>query len=79
MKLLSLLLACAFLTCPSNSQTVKLNDRSDWWSLNNEREPGMHMKVLGKRFDRNNFKILGLSLDTLSFEEAAAKLGPAKK
>lgn len=33
---------------------------------------------LEKRFDRNNFRILGQSLDTLDFQVVAAKLGKAK-
>jgi hypothetical protein len=59
------------------SQTLRLEDRSDWWSLNNEKEPGLNVELLEKRFDTNNFKILGLSLEKLDFDQVAAKLGKA--
>lgn len=79
MKLLSFTFALVLIAFPSNDQTVRLEDRSDWWSFNNEKEPGMHgIKLLEKPFDRGSFKFLGFSLDTVSFEIIAAKLGKAK-
>jgi hypothetical protein len=65
------------LSAASSSQTLRLEDRSDWWSLNNEKEPGLNVELLEKRFDTNNFKILGLSLEKLDFDKVAAKLGKA--
>jgi hypothetical protein len=60
-----------------NGRTVRLEDRSDWWSLNNEKEPGLNVELKEKHFDTNNFKILGLSLATLDFDKVAVKLGKA--
>jgi len=66
--------------CPSASgQTIEMQDHSDWWSLNNEKEPGLTVKLTEKKFDTDNFKILGLSLDTVEFDQVAAKLGKARK
>jgi hypothetical protein len=75
-SLISLILGIS-LGALSSSQTLRLEDRSDWWSLNNEKEPGLNVELLEKRFDTNNFKILGLSLEKLDFDQVAAKLGKA--
>lgn len=73
------LLIFGLFALPTKGQNVRLEDRSDWWSFYNEKEPGMHnLKLAEKRFDRNNFRILGLSLSTLDFRVVAAKLGTAK-
>src|SRR5215470_7529707 len=61
----------------SASQTVRLEDRSDWWSMNNEKEPILDVPLVEKHFDTNNFKILDLSLRTLTFNDVASRLGKA--
>jgi hypothetical protein len=45
--------------------------------MNNEKEPILDVPLVEKRFDTNNFKILGLSLTTLGFDDVAARLGKA--
>lgn len=77
MKSLVFLILGISLSASSASQTLRLKDRSDWWSLNNEKEPGLNVELAEKHFDTNNFKILGLSLETLDFDKVAAKLGKA--
>ena len=58
-------------------QTLRLEDQSDWWSLCNEKELSLNIKLVDKRFDTSNFKILGWSLETLDFGKVATKLGKA--
>jgi hypothetical protein len=73
------LLVVSISICPaSKGQTVRLKDRSDWWSMYNEQYPGITTKLIEKRFSTDNFKILGLSLDTDGFDKIAAKLGKAR-
>ena len=77
MKPLFFLILGVSLSASSVSQTLRLEDRSDWWSLNNEKEPELYVKLVEKHFDTSNLKILGLSLETLDFDKVAAKLGKA--
>jgi len=45
--------------------------------MNNERNAGLHLEPIEKHFDTRNFKIAGLSLDTLTLEAVASKFGKA--
>jgi hypothetical protein len=65
------------LSVAANGQSVRLEDQSDWWSMNNEKEHLLNVDLQHKSFNKNNLKILDLSLDTLGFDQVAAKLGKA--
>jgi hypothetical protein len=77
MKLLLLLSFYASICASLGGQSIRLEDSSDWWSMNNQRNLGLYMEPIEKRFDTRNFKILNLSLDTLTFAAVASKLGKA--
>jgi hypothetical protein len=55
-------------------QALRIDDKSDWWSLLNENAPEPNIKAGNKPLAKNNFRILGLTVGT-QFEEIAAKLG----
>jgi hypothetical protein len=55
--------------------TVRLEDSSDWWSVNNEHFPDATPGLQDKAFNTNNFRILGLSLDTVGVDSVASRLG----
>lgn len=78
MRLLFLLGVSVPLTAAMGGQSIRLRDQSDWWSLCNEKEPALNVDFVKKKFDVNNFKVLGLSLDSSRFDEIASKLGKAK-
>jgi hypothetical protein len=72
------LLVISLLGIAASGQTIRLNEQSDWWSMNNEKELILiKVELQQKTFDTNNLKILDLPLDTLSFDQAAEKLGQA--
>jgi hypothetical protein len=75
--LLSHLVVCLSISAFLTGQTVRLEDQSDWWSMNNEKEPILSVDLIEKPFDIKNFNILGLSLKTLDFDKVAVKLGKA--
>jgi hypothetical protein len=75
--LLSHLIVCLFISASLTGQTVRLEDQSDWWSMNNEKEPILSVDLIEKTFDTKNFNILGLSLKALDFDKVAVKLGKA--
>src|SRR5712671_1756745 len=77
MKTLRILAVCISICTNLDAQTFRLEDNSDWWSINREQYSGLPVKPRRKQFDTRNFKILGLSLDTLNFDTVAAKLGRA--
>jgi hypothetical protein len=78
MKWTGLLLVSMSMFATADSQTVRMEDRSDWWSMYNEKEPGLPVELVEKNFDIKNFNILGLSLDTLGFDQVRVTLGKAK-
>jgi hypothetical protein len=71
-----LVVSLAICTC-LYGQTFRLKDSSDWWSISSEHYSGLIVTPLTKQFDTRNFKILGLSLDTVNFDAVVAKLGKA--
>jgi hypothetical protein len=77
MKTFRLLTVWILISTNLNAQTFRLEDNSDWWSINREQDTGLPVKPLQKHFDTRNFKIFGLSLDTLDFDAVAAKFGKA--
>src|SRR5258706_1970442 len=77
MKPLRILAVCISICTNLDAQTFRVEDNSDWWSINREQYSGLPVKPRRKQFDTRNFKILGLSLDTLDFDAVAAKLGRA--
>jgi len=77
MKTLCLLLACIAMSTNTGGQSIRMKDSSDWWSMNGEHYPVLTVKPVEEHFATQNFKILGLSLDTVDFETIASKLGKA--
>jgi hypothetical protein len=77
MRFRSLLFISIFIASASNGQNVRLEDRSDWWSLYSEREPGLKVKLTEKHFDTRSFTIIGVNLVTLDFKKVASRLGRA--
>jgi hypothetical protein len=77
MKTLRILAACISICTCSYAQSVRLKDSSDWWSISSEHYSGLIKTPLTKPFDPRNFRILGLSLDTVDFDAVVAKLGKA--
>jgi hypothetical protein len=67
----------ALFPAASNGQNVRLNDTSDWWSMNNEHFHGRDVKPQDKDLDARNFQIAGVSVND-GFEKIAAKFGRAK-
>jgi hypothetical protein len=78
MRAAALLLASIALCAYVSGQTVRLNDGSDWWSMYNEKEPGLPVELKHKDFDIRNFKLLGISLTKLDFAQVATALGKAR-
>src|SRR6267378_237574 len=58
-------------------QALRIDDKSDWWSLLNENTPEPNLKARTKVLADTNFTILGLAAGT-QFDEIAAKLGKAQ-
>jgi hypothetical protein len=77
MKTLCILAVCFSISTCLNAQTFRLRDSSDWWSISSEKYSGLIVTPLRKQFDTRNFKILGLSLDTVELDAVVAKLGKA--
>jgi hypothetical protein len=61
----------------ADSQTVRLSDRTDWWSINNEGFRRQEIKARNKNIASKTFEIAGVSLGRGQFERLAAKLGSA--
>jgi len=57
------------------SKPFDLEDSSDWWSMNNEKEPALPVQPIEKHFDGGHYNILGLSLDMVDSDKITAKLG----
>jgi|SRR5665213_1737129 len=77
MKTLRIFAACISICTCSYAQTFRLRDNSDWWSISSEHSSGLVVTPISKQIDSRNFKILGLSLDTVDFDTVIAKLGKA--
>src|SRR5580658_9806872 len=77
MKTLGILAVWISICTNLNARALRLEDSSDWRSINREQYAGLPLKPLRKHFDTRNFKILGLSLDTLDFDAVAAIFGIA--
>jgi hypothetical protein len=61
-----------------HSQTVPLKDRSDWWSINNERFHPPNVKVRNGSVAVGTFQIAGVELGSSSqFDRLAAQMGKA--
>jgi hypothetical protein len=72
------ILVVEILICTNlNAQNFRLEDNSDWWSINREQYSGLPAKSRRNHFDTRNFKIHGLSLDTLDFSAVASIFGKA--
>jgi hypothetical protein len=67
----------ALLSAARTGQNIRLNDKSDWWSMNNEDFRGPDVEPQNKGLDARNFQIADMSLDD-GFEKIATKFGKAK-
>jgi hypothetical protein len=75
----SLTLACmlALLTVAAYSQTVTLDDSSDWWSINRD-DPGRpSAKTSNHELQASNFEIAGITLGRGGSDAITTKLGMA--
>jgi len=78
MKVVALLLASITLCGDASGQAIRLDDRSDWWSMCNESEPGLPVKPVPRDFDTRNLGVLSFSLTKFDFAPVAASLGKAR-
>jgi hypothetical protein len=72
----SLLLALV-LCVPAVSQSVRLADSSDWWSISSENFHAPDLKPQNKEMEASNFEVLGLRSGAEGFGHVTAKLGKA--
>ena len=61
------------------SQTIRLNDNSDWWSILKDEDHAPGLKPNASLLSEGNFQVLGVTLGEKQFEEASAKLGKASE
>ena len=73
---LSIILLVYCLPLTAGAQTVKMKDRSDWWSIANEKSYGPDVKPSNQEIDAKNFTIAGIQLDS-GLKILAKKLGRA--
>jgi len=73
------LFLCFPLLCPAtqNNDTVRLQDDSDWWSMNRSGDSNGEAKTEQRQFAESNFQVLHINLGNTMFTRAAAKLGRA--
>jgi hypothetical protein len=72
-------LFCVLLPAFSQSQKVRVNDNSDWWSILTDEDHAPGLKPGAKLLDESNFQILGVSVGEGELQEARAKLGNARE
>jgi len=76
--ILTLFISALLLPAQDTTTTVRLADRSDWWSILNEDFYWPSDKPKSEDLNPDNFEIAGLSLpDDPSFRSVKEKLGPA--
>jgi len=59
----------------AGAQTVKMKDRSDWWSILNENSHGPNIKPSDVGFSAGTFEIAKLNLARMKFSDITAALG----
>lgn len=74
-RLLIFFSSVALLTGLANAQSVRLNDSSDWWSVNRKDAP--RPRASEHELQPENFIVAGINLNSGGFEGIAAKLGQA--
>lgn len=78
MKTNTAILVSALLSLTATSQIVRMEDRSDWWSIRNEKFHEPDVSAQSEELDGGNFKIAGLVLEKDEIEQVEARLGKAK-
>src|SRR5271163_1314594 len=78
MKIHTAILVSALLAFAGTSQIVRIEDRSDWWSIRNEKFHEPDVSAQSMELDGGNFQIAGLALEKDEIEQVEAKLGKAK-
>ena len=76
-RIIRLVVIFASICTIASGRSVRLNDGSDWWSINSEHYRALTLQPSEKQFDTKNFEIIGLSLNTLDFAAVETKLGKA--
>ena len=75
--LLLFVFVCLFLSEVTLGQAVKLKDRTDWWSINNERSSRATPKISNENIAVGTFQIAGVTLGRDQFKKFAANMGEA--
>jgi hypothetical protein len=73
--ILSIAIASLCLCHSSRAQSVRMKDRSDWWSIINEDSRSPNIKPGSLDLDARNFEIVKLDLATVGFNDIERELG----
>ena len=72
------LLILTLIATVANGQPTRIEDDSDWWSIQRE-DNGPEVEPKHKSISALNFQIAGVSLGEKQFEQAVAKLGKTEE
>ena len=74
-----LIFACTLsvLSALAYGQSLRLNDSSDWWSINTENLRGPEVAPASRELQSNNFYVAGVTLGHGGFDAITARLGRA--